>query len=61
VRHEQIQFNIQRSTLNAQRQMQVVVRCTLTLGAERFSPTRYAAFFSPDNAPRIFFIHAEKR
>ena len=21
----------------------------------------YAAFFSPDNAPRIFFIHAEKR
>jgi len=21
----------------------------------------YAAFFSPDSAPRIFFIHAEKR
>jgi hypothetical protein len=21
----------------------------------------YAAFFSPDNAPRIFFIQAEKR
>jgi len=21
----------------------------------------YAAFFSPDNAPRIFFIHADKR
>ena len=21
----------------------------------------YAAFFSPDNAPRIFFIHAENR
>src|SRR6516162_6691390 len=42
----------------------------LRCGAQRTArPTKlsghttalYAAFFSPDNAPRIFFIHAEKR
>ena len=30
-------------------------------GGYKVQKDTYAAFFSPDNAPRIFFIHADKR